>query len=223
MYTRHLTITSALGFYIRSLRFFPFETCSSDGITFFQTIGARISFTIFQISYACRLYIFRRHSKRVVHYKKTMLTKQNQRCEACLRFSIRAIAHSLTRSFIRSFCHSDCVQIWACTEWLNVCTGCVRHSVCSGMTPKYPCLVSLCLCVCVYVLCCTVEKRKYDENPSLFGGGSVAETVTAFTTFRSLLLYPCRVKFFASPNVAVFFIVLVVAVVVVVVVVSHTP
>lgn len=159
MYTRHLTITSALGFYIRSLRFFPFETCSSDGITFFQTIGARISFTIFQISYACRLYIFRRHSKRVVHYKKTMLTKQNQRCEACLRFSIRAIAHSLTRSFIRSFCHSDCVQIWACTEWLNVCTGCVRHSVCSGMTPKYPCLVSLCLCVCVF-MCSVVPWKK---------------------------------------------------------------
>lgn len=186
MYTRHLTITSALGFYIRSLRFFPFETCSSDGITFFQTIGARISFTIFQISYACRLYIFWRHLKRVVHYKKTMLTKQTQRCEACLRFSIRAIAHSLTRSFIRSFCHSDCVQIWACTEWLNVCTGCVRHSVCSGMTPKYPCLVSLCLCVCVF-MCSVVPWKK--ENMM-----KIHRYLVVVLLLKPLLLLPLFVR-----------------------------
>lgn len=78
--------------------------------------------------------------------------------------------------------------------------------------------VSTCICVCVCVQAtalpllvstymCTYINNKCFKSIA-FDGASVAVAVAIVQAFTnlSLLLYPCRVKIFASPNVAVFLI-----------------
>lgn len=82
--------------------FFPFETCSVRRHHILSNYRSENLIYHFQISYACRLYIFRRHSKRAVRYKKTMFTQQTQKMRSV--FKVFYLCHrSLARSFIRSF------------------------------------------------------------------------------------------------------------------------
>lgn len=74
----------------------------------------------------------------------------------------------------------------------------------------------ICVCVCLcasdrftafstYMYVCMYINNKCFKSIA-FDGASVAVAIVQAFTNLSLLLYPCRVKIFASPNVAVFLI-----------------
>lgn len=98
----------------------------------------RIPFNIFEqrvMWYACKLYIYihRRHSVSayLVCMKRTRNEKhlsklKGRRKVMCSGFNFSLLfAHSL---FVRSISlWHIAIAFWACTEWLNVCTGWARH------------------------------------------------------------------------------------------------
>lgn len=96
---------------------------------------------------------------------------------------------------------SFCLMEW----YLNPCFS---YSMCLR--------IYVCVCVCVQATAlpllvstymCTYINNKCFKSIA-FDGASVAVAVAIVQAFTnlSLLLYPCRVKVFASPNVAVFLI-----------------